>query len=94
MINDFGWLFISDAQDVAVKETSELVGQDEGVARGSANVHCILGRESANLIVLEGAASGSADVYCVLERESANLIVLEGAARSSADVHFVLGRVG
>ena len=68
LIDDLGWLFISDAQDVAVNETSELVGQDEEVARGSANVHCILGRESANLIVLEGAARSSADVHFVLGR--------------------------
>ena len=62
------------------------------MAKDSADVPCILGRESAHSNGLEGVAKGSANVPCVLGRESANLIGLEGVANGSADVPCVLGR--
>ena len=62
------------------------------MAGGSANVHCVLGRESANLIGLEGVARGSTDVHCVLGRQTANLIDLEGVVKGSANVPCVLVR--
>ena len=43
-------------------------------ANGSADVLCVLGSLSDNLIGLEGVAKDSADVPCVLGRESANVI--------------------
>ena len=94
LVEDLRWLFVSEAPETVVKETSGLVGQDHGTAKVSGDVHCVLGRESANLIGLEGVAKASANVHCVLGRESANLIGLEGAAKVSCDVHCVLGRVG
>ena len=62
------------------------------MARGSADVACVLGRESANHIGLERVTKGNADVPCVLGRESANLIVLEGVAKGNADLQCVFGR--
>ena len=47
------WLSVSEPHDLAVEETSDLVGRDEEVVRGSTDVHCVLGRESANLVVSE-----------------------------------------
>ena len=80
LIDDLGWLFTSEPQDADEEETSKVVRQDDEVAKCSADVPCVLGRESANLIRLEGVAKGSADVPCVFGRESANLIGLEGVA--------------
>ena len=51
------------------------------MAKGSADVPCVLGRESAILIGLEGVAKGSADVSCVFRRQPANLIGLERAVK-------------
>ena len=62
------------------------------MAKGSADVPCVLRRESANLIGLEGVAKGSADVPCVLGREPANLIRLKVVTKGSANVPCVLGR--
>ena len=61
------------------------------MAKGGADVPCVLGRESANLIELEGVAKGSADVPCAHRRESANLIGMEGAGKvipSEQDVRY------
>ena len=84
-IDDLGWLFTSEPQDAVIEETSNLVRQDDKMAMVSADVPCVHGRESANLIGLEGVAEGSADVSCVLARESTNLIGLEGAAKVIRD---------
>ena len=92
LIDDLGWLFTSEPQDVDIEETNNLVRQVDKMVKGSADVPCVLGSESANLIGLEGVANGSADVPCVLERESANLIGLDGVTKDSADVPCVLGR--
>ena len=61
------------------------------MAKGSAAVPCVSGRESVNLTELEGVAKDSADVPCVLGRESANVNELEGVGNGSADVPRVLG---
>ena len=90
--HDLGWLFTSEPQDADIEETSNLVRQVDKMAKGIADVPCVLGRESGNLIELDGVTKGSADVHCVLGRESANLIGLEGVAKGSADVPCVLGR--
>ena len=66
LIDDLGWLFTNEPQDADIEETTNLVRQDDKMA----DVPCVLGRESANLIGLEGMAKGSADVPCVLGRES------------------------
>ena len=79
LIDDIWW-FKSEPRYLAVMEARNLVEQDDGVAKGSANVPCGLGRESANLVWLEGVAKDSADLPYILERESANLIGLEGVA--------------
>ena len=81
LIDDLGWLFRSEPQDADIEETSNRIRQVDKVAKGSTDVPCVLGIESANLIGLEGVAKGSADVPCVLGRESANLIGLEGTAK-------------
>ena len=83
LIGDLGWLFINEPPDEDVEETSNLFRQDDKVAKGSADVSCVLGRESANIIRLDGVAKGSADVPCVLGRESANLIGLDGGPRAA-----------
>ena len=72
LIDDLGWLFTSEPQDADIEETSNLVRQVDKVVKGSDDVPCVLGRESANLIGLEGVAKGSADVSCVLGGGSAN----------------------
>ena len=93
LIEDIGRLFTSEPQDSAVKETSSLIDQDDGTAKGSADVHYVLGRERVNFIELEGAAKDSAVVHFVLEKESGNLIELEEAAKGTADVHCSRKRV-
>ena len=66
LVEDLRWLFLSEAMETVVKETSRRVEQDDGTAKASADVNCVLGRESANLIELERMVEGSADVHCVL----------------------------
>ena len=90
LIDDLGWLFTSELQDADIEETSNLVRQDDKISNRSADVHCVLGRESANRAGMSG--QGSDDVPCVLGRESANLIGLKGVAKGSDDVPCVLGR--
>ena len=50
LIDDLGGLFTSEPQDADVEETSNLVRQDDKVAKGSADVNCVLRGESPNLI--------------------------------------------
>ena len=88
-IDDLGWLFTSEPQDADIEETNNVVKRDDKMAQGTADVPCVLGRESANLIGLEGVvkdSASSANVHCVLGRESANLVGLGGVAKGSADV--------
>ena len=92
--DDLGRLFTSEPHDAFVEEMSNLVRQDDKVTRSNADIPCVLGRVSANLIGMEEVAKDSADVSCGLAGESANLIGLEGAAKGSADVPCILGRVG
>lgn len=58
-----------------------MIGQDDVMAKISASVHNILGRESPNVIGLDDEIKVGADVHCVLRRESAKLIELEGAGK-------------
>ena len=44
LVEDLRWLFLSEALETAVKETSSLVGQDDGTAKVSADGHFVLGR--------------------------------------------------
>ena len=76
-------MFTSEPQDEDIEEMNNLVRQDDNVAKGSADVPCVLGRESANLIWLEGVARCSTDVPCVLGRESANSSVAAQAGREN-----------
>ena len=74
LIDDLGWLFTDEPQAADIEETSNLDRQNDGMAKGSADVPFVLGRKSANLIGLDhGMAKGSADVPCVRGRKSANL---------------------
>ena len=68
-MEDLGWLCLNQPPVAVVKDTSDLVGQDNGTGKAGAEVHCVLGRESSNLIGLDGAAKGSTDIQCVLGRE-------------------------
>lgn len=56
LMHYLGWLFISESQDFTVKETSSLVEHNDRVTKRSADVHCALGRESANLTTLDELA--------------------------------------
>ena len=85
LIDDLGWLFASELQDADIEETSKLVRHVDKMAKGSADLPCVLERESVNLIGQEGIVKGSADVRCVLGRESANLIELEEEAKVICD---------
>ena len=68
LVEDLRWLFLSKTPKTVVKDTSSRAGQDDETAKASADVHCVLRRESANHIGLQGVVESSTDVYCVLGR--------------------------
>ena len=54
LIYDFGWLFTSEPQDAVVEETSNLVEQDDRMAKGSADVHCVLAFSEESRLISSG----------------------------------------
>ena len=43
LIDDLGWVFTCEPQDADIEETSNLNRQDDRVAKGRADVLCVLG---------------------------------------------------